>query len=92
MNRRAAPFPFLTMFQNGPRRPGWRSAKSFQKQKRFSSAAHNPRALDSCGPFRRLTNEKGKGANPKARPFAALYCLPLVGPELHEKFGVDKTS
>jgi len=25
-------------------------------------------------------------------PLAAGSCLPLVGPELHDKFGVDKTS
>ena len=49
-----------------------RSGKSFQNQKRFPSAAHQPRALDRCGPFRRLT-EKGKraNANPRLRPGAA---------------------
>jgi len=46
-----------------------RSGKSSQKRKRFSSAAHKPRALDGCGPFRRLTNEKRKGANAKTKPF-----------------------
>src|SRR5262245_22688054 len=67
-----------------------RSGKSFQTRKRFSSAAHKPRDLDRCGPFRRLTNEKEKRANatPKPSQFAALYALPLVGPELHHNFGV----
>ena len=45
-----------------------RSRKSFQKRKRFSSAAPKPRALDRCGPFRRFSYEKGKGANAKAKP------------------------
>jgi hypothetical protein len=66
---RLAPFPFTSMFQNGPRRQGVRSAESFQTRKRFSSAAHKPRALAGSGPFRRLTYEKGKGANAKAKPF-----------------------
>ena len=44
-----------------------RSGESFQTQKRFSFAAHKPRALAGCGPFRRLTYEKGKGANAKAK-------------------------
>jgi len=61
---------------------------------RVRSAAHKPRDLDRCGPFRRLTNEKEKRANatPKPSQFAALYALPLVGPELHHNFGVDKSS
>jgi hypothetical protein len=59
---------------------------------RVRFAAQNQRALDSSGPFRRLTNEKGKRANANPSPFAALCGLPLVGPELHDKFGVDKTS
>ena len=71
-----------------------RSGKSFQTRKRFSSAAHTPRALDGYGPFRRLTNEKGKRANTSSKPFqfAAGCGLPLVGPELHDSFGVDKPS
>ena len=31
-----------------------RYGKSFQKQRRFSSAAPKPRALDRCGPFRKI--------------------------------------
>jgi hypothetical protein len=59
---------------------------------RVRFAAHKPRALDCSGPFRRLTNEKGKRANANPSPFAALCGLPLVGPELLNQFGVDKTS
>jgi hypothetical protein len=69
-----------------------RSGKSFQNQNRFSSAALKPRALDCSGPFRRLTYEKGKRANANPSPFAALCGLPLVGPELLDKCGVDKPS
>jgi hypothetical protein len=66
---RPAPFPFITRFQNGPRREG-------------------------CGPFPRLSNEKGRGANAKSKLFTARsFCgLLLVGLELSEKLGVDKTS
>jgi len=58
------------------------SRKSFQNRKRFSSAAHNPRALDRCGPFRRLSYEKGKRANAKSKPSSlrGYLLLPLVGP------------
>ena len=61
---------------------------------RVRYAAHKPRALDGSGPFRKLTNDKGKRANAKTTPsqFAALCGLPLVGPELLNKFGVDKPS
>jgi hypothetical protein len=67
-----------------------RSGKSFQTRKRFPSAAHNARALDGCGPFRRLAHHEGKRAN--AKPFCGSSGLPLVGPELHDNFGVDKPS
>jgi hypothetical protein len=42
--------------------------KSFQNQKRFSSAAHKRRALDRSGPFRKPGSDKGKGANAKSKP------------------------
>ena len=54
--------------------------------------AAQKRALDRSGPFRRFPNEKGKRANAKPSQFAAPSGLPLVGPELHDNFGVDKTS
>ncbi len=59
---------------------------------RVRSAAQKPRALDGSGPFRRFAHEKGKRANANPSPFAALCGLPLVGPELHNNFGVDKPS
>jgi hypothetical protein len=59
---------------------------------RVRCAAHQPRALDRSGPFRTLTHNKGKRANANLSQFAALCGLPLVGPELRDKFRVDKTS
>ena len=67
-----------------------RGRKSFQTRKRFSSAALTTRALDGSGPFRRLTEIRESGQ--MQSPFAAGSCLPLVGPELHNNFGVDKPS
>ena len=57
---------------------------------RVRFAAHKPRALERCGPFRRLTviRESGQMQSSLAAPSG----LPMVGPELHNKFGVDKTS
>ena len=57
---------------------------------RVRFAAHKPRALDGSGPFRRFTEIRESGQ--MQSPLAAGCCLPLVGPELHDKFGVDKTS
>src|SRR5215831_9356370 len=45
-----------------------RSGQSFLTRKRFSSAAHTSRALAASGPFRKLSYEKEKGANAKAKP------------------------
>ena len=42
------------------------------------------------GPFRRLTEIRESGQ--LQSPPAAGSCLPLVGPELHDKFGVDRPS
>jgi hypothetical protein len=68
---RLAPFPFSPMFQNGPRPQGFAPENLFKTHKRLSSAAHTPRALDRSGPFRKPPNEKGKGANAKAKPRSA---------------------
>lgn len=45
--------------------PRVRSGESFQTQKRFSSAAPKPRALDRSGPFRKRILIEGKGGNCK---------------------------
>ena len=57
---------------------------------RVRFAAHKPRALDRSGPFRRSTEIRESGQLQSL--LAAGSCLPLVGPELHNIFGVDKTS
>ena len=57
---------------------------------RVRFAAQNRRALDGSGPFRRLTVIRESGQMQSL--LAAGSRLPLVGPELHDKFGVDKTS
>ena len=57
---------------------------------RVRFAAQNRRALDGSGPFRRLTVIRESGQ--MQSPFAAPSGLPLVGPELHDNLGVDKTS
>ena len=56
---------------------------------RVRFAAHKPRALDRSGPFRRLSNEKGKRAN--AKPACGRVLPPVGRPQLHQKFGADKT-
>jgi hypothetical protein len=57
---------------------------------RVRCAAQNRRALDRSGPFRRFTEIRESGQ--MQSPFAAPCGLPLVGPELHDNFGVDKPS
>ncbi len=57
---------------------------------RVRFAAPKPRALDRSGPFRRSTVIRESGQ--MHSPFAAPSGLPLVGPELHINFGVDKPS
>ncbi len=77
-----AAFPFRSMFQNGPRR------------QRFASPRTNRAPLTAPGRSEDLpmTSERRQEQRPKPFPFAALRGLPLVGPELHDQFGVDKTS
>jgi hypothetical protein len=53
-----------------------RSEESFPTRKRFFSAAHNPRALDRCGPFRRLTEIRESG---QMQSSACGPVLPPVG-------------
>lgn len=77
-----AAFPFRFMFQNGPRRQG-------------SASPRTPRApLTAPGRSEDLpvTRERRQIQRQNLSPFAALCDLLLVGSELHEEFGVDKTS
>jgi hypothetical protein len=94
MKRRQAPFPFLTMFQNGPRPQGCAPENLFKTGKDFPPPRTNRAPLTAAGrsedlPMRR---ERGQMQRPTLSSFAALRGLPLVANELHDKFGVDKTS
>ena len=87
-----APFPFTTMFQNGPRRQAYAPETLF-KTGSFSPPRKRRAPWTAAGPFRRLLNEKGKEGKIQRQNhlhFAALRGLPSVGLELHQKFGVDK--
>jgi len=77
-----AAFPFRSMFQNGPRRQG------------FASPRTNRAPLTAPGRSEDLpvTRERRQIQTRNLSSLAALSGLPLVGPELHDKFGVDKTS
>ncbi len=77
-----AAFPFRSMFQNGPRRQGFASPRI-------------PRApLTAPGRSADLpvTRERRRIQRQNLSSSAALCGLPLVGPELLNNFGVDKTS
>jgi hypothetical protein len=56
-----APFPFLPRFQNGPRRQGCAPENLFKPRKRFSSAAHQTRALDRLRAVPKIFHREGKG-------------------------------
>jgi hypothetical protein len=76
MTTAAAPFPFTAMFQNGPRRQAFAPQNLFKPGKDFPPPRTNRRALAGSGPFRRLTYEKRKGADAKAKSFRACGRLP----------------
>lgn len=69
-----------------------RYGKSFQNQKRFSSAAHKPRALDGCGPFRKPTVIRERGQMQSQNHLHFGRCTPPVGrPRAIETQRKDKT-
>ena len=89
-----APFPFRSMFQNGPRRQGCAPENLFKPGKDFPPPRTNRAPLTAAGrsedlPMRR---ERGQMQRQKCPHFAAQCGLPLVGPELLNRFGVDKPS
>ncbi len=94
MKRPPAPFPFLPMFQNGPRRQGCAPENLFKTGKDFPPPRTNRAPLTAAGrsedfPMRR---ERGPMQRQNRPQLTALCGVPLVGPELSKKFGVDKTS
>ena len=75
-----ARFPFCPMFQNGPRRQG------------FATPRTNRAPLTAPGRSEDLPMRRESGQTQTPSHSAALCGLSLVGPELHDKFGVDKTT
>lgn len=89
-----APFPFTSRFQNGPRRQECAKENLFKNGKGFLFPRTNRALLTAPGrsedlPMRR---KRGQLQRQTCSVFAAGCRLPLVGPELLEKSGVDKTS
>ena len=80
---RLAPFPFTSMFQNGPRPQGFAPENLFKPTK-VSPPPRIPRApLTAAGrsedlPTRR---EREQMQRPNLAPLPAPSCLPMVGPE-----------
>jgi len=77
-----APFPFCRIFQNGPRRQGCAPPRQYGAP---LTAAGRSEDLT-------MTRKRGLKKSQTLSPLAAWFCLPLVGPELLNNFGVDKPS
>ena len=81
MKTAEAPFPFTSMFQNGPRRQGSAAQNLFKPRKDFPPPRTNRAPLPAPGrsedfPMRR---ERGQMQSQSHSPFVADYVLPLVG-------------
>ena len=89
-----AAFPFRSMFQNGPRRPGCAPENLFKPGKDFPPPRIKPAPWTAPGRSEDLpmTRERRQIQRQNLSSSAALNGLPLVGPELHINFGVDKPS
>jgi hypothetical protein len=70
MKTAEAPFPFTSMFQNGPRRQGSAPQNLFKPGKDFPPPRKNRAPLPAPGRSENLALEKGKGANAKPKPFS----------------------
>lgn len=70
MKTAEAPFPFTSMFQNGPRRQGSAPQNLFKPGKAFPPPRKNRAPLPAPGRSENLALEKGKGANAKPKPFS----------------------
>jgi len=66
----AAPFPFTSMFQNGPPRQAFAPQNLFKPGKAFPPPRKNRAPLPAPGRSENLALEKGKGANAKPKPFS----------------------
>src|SRR5439155_17610595 len=76
MKTAEAPFPFTSMFQNGPRRQGSAPQTLFKPGKDFPPPRKNRAPLPAPGRSENLALEKGKGANAKPKPFSVRSLLP----------------
>ena len=79
---RLAPFPFTSMFQNGPRPQGFAPENLFKPTK-DSPSPRTPRApLTAAGRSekRPMRRERGQMQRPNHPQLLAASCLPLVGP------------
>ena len=80
---RLAPFPFTSMFQNGPRPQGSAPENLFKPTKDSPPPRKNPAPLTAAGrsedfPTRR---ERGQMQRPNYAQLLAPSCLPMVGPQ-----------
>jgi hypothetical protein len=66
MNRPRAPFPFITMFQNGPRRPGCAPGNLFNPRKDFPSPRPNRAPWTAAGRSE-VFHREGKGGKCKGK-------------------------
>ncbi len=83
LSSRQAPFPFTSIFQNGPRRQGCAPENLFKPRKDSPPPRKKRAPLPAPGrsedlPMRR---ERGQTQRPKPSQLAPAYCLPMVGPE-----------
>ncbi len=76
MKTAEAPFPFTSMFQNGPRRQASAPQNLFKPGKDFPPPRKNRAPLPAPGRSENLALEKGKGANAKPKPFSVRSLLP----------------
>lgn len=92
MNRQPAPFPLVTSFQNGPRRQECAPENLFKPTKDFPPPRPNCALLTAADRSEDPSTRREREQRRNCSLLAALCGLPLVGPELLNKFGVDKTS
>ena len=71
-DQRQAPFPFTSMFQNGPRRQGCAAENLFKPGKDSPPPRTNRAPLPAPGRSEDLSYEKGKGANAKSKTILRL--------------------
>ena len=79
MKTAEAPFPFTSMFQNGPRRQGSAAQNLFKPRKDFPPPRTNRAPLPAPGRSEDFPMRRERGQSQSHSPFVADYVLPLVG-------------